>query len=1066
MRLLFVLLLFNLSILEIFGAICLRNQHVSGGACVTCTYPNTRPAGDDTANGDTTCTSVTVSALPDCGITLPAAGTSSSKFEVGIVTLTGDCTSTELNLNKFTKLVINGGGYTIFAPDNSQHPFITGHVSASGKSLVQLHEVTIDGFETDGTENYGGAILARNTYVEAYKTAFTRNRAEYKGGVIRIATGHLYCEECEFVGNRCGSSTDADARGCAISTSFDKDAVWLRDSKGADNKREGNGEDDFLDSKSTQMVSIDNLSYDVTLTDQVIHLKQVMACPAAGTQSDMWRDGYNYPGGASDTLKIALFLTGKMDLCPASEKCVADSDYNIKCDPMDTCSADEYVNLGTDNVYLQPVMEKVNEEAYDIYTSANVALNQPWGIQVADNGDIYVADNKNHRIVKKSADGTYSVVAGTGTSGTTTDTTGNLAEFNYPRGISLDSKSNPTKLYVADYSNKCLREIDLATSQVSDKWGTCGSGTAYDFIEDVTVMNGDIYVAHWRCVRKIDSTGTVSVYAGVCDVDDSSGDDANTGGDARFGTIKTIANDGTNVFVGEGGTSAGKIKRILSSDTSVKVVAKQVNYLAGITIAGDDIIIVADKIIQTCIACATPGTSRKSCQGSECPTLLGTTSGGSTVGYDPLLSEPKQLDFTRGEIYGTEYGQDKVYKLLTEGTCTSCTSGTNAAGDNPKIGRSVCDGNAAPQTGSSGSGGGSSGGGGGGGGATLCAINEHVVNNVCVSCGDNINDAGDDASGADTTCDCKANFRSFTSYASDNTKKYGSTVCTDTSDCETKCTGDSGCEGHSNNGRTKIQTWGAAGKGGTDPGVMNNIVNIYSTQQAFAALKLDGSVQVWGLSSDGGTDPSISSGAVNIVSTDKAFAALKSDGSVKAWGSSTYGGNDPSITSDVVKIYTNKYAFAALKSDGSVKTWGHTSYGGGAGAPAAGTNCQYNSDGEYVSGTDCTVDITGNDYAFAALKSDGSVKVWGRATYGGTDPGLTSTDNVVSIVSTSQAFAALKSDGTVKAWGKDDNGGCNNAASGTNVKCVPDGLTGVVKIVGKNRFASVSYNSDVSDKSW
>ena len=149
-----------------------------------------------------------------------------------------------------------------------------------------------------------------------------------------------------------------------------------------------------------------------------------------------------------------------------------------------------------------------------------------------------------------------------------------------------------------------------------------------------------------------------------------------------------------------------------------------------------------------------------------------------------------------------------------------------------------------------------------------------------------------------------------------------------------------------------------------------------------------------------------------------------------------------------------------------MKTWGHTSYGGGAGAPAAGTNCQYNSDGEYVSGTDCTVDITGNDYAFAALKSDGSVKVWGRATYGGTDPGLTSTDNVVSIVSTSQAFAALKSDGTVKAWGKDDNGGCNNAASGTNVKCVPDGLTGVVKIVGKNRFAFAAIKSDGSVLTW
>ena len=752
MRLIFVLLLFNLSILEIFGAICLRNQHVSGGACVTCTYPNTRPAGDDTANGDTTCTTVDLSTLSDCGITLPAAGTSSSKFEVGIVTLTGDCTSTELNLNKFTKLVINGGGYTIFAPDNSQHPFITGHVSISGKSIVQLHEVTIDGFETDGTENYGGAILARNTYVEAYKTAFTRNRAEYRGGVIRVNQGHLYCEECEFVGNRCGSSADADARGCAISTQVDKDAIWLRDTKGADNKREGNGEDDFLDSKSTQMVSIDNLSYDVTLTDQVIHLKQVMACPAAGTQSVMWRDGYNYPGGYPETLKLALFLTGKMDICPASEKCVADSDYNIKCDAMDTCSADEYVNLGTDNTYLQPVMEKANEEAYDIYTSANVALNQPWGIQVADNGDIYVADNKNHRIVKKSADGTYSVVAGTGTSGTTTDTTGNLAKFNYPQGISLDSKSNPTKLYVADYSNKCLREIDLATSQVSDKWGTCGSGTAYDMIEDVTAMNGDLYLAFWKCVRKIDSTGTVSVYSGVCDSTDTEAD-TTTSSDARFQRLESIGNDGTNIFVGDYVAAGdGKIKRILSSDTSVKTVTEKITELQGFTIVGDDIVISLYYHIFKCVGCVS-NASPKSCQGgSECPELLGSTNGGSRFGFDPLILKPKHIDFTRGEIYGTEYDYDRVYKLLVEGTCTSCTSGTNAAGDNPKIGPSLCDGNAAPQTGSSGSGGGSSGG--GGGGATLCAINEHVVSNACTACpAGTTNAADDDASGADTTCD-------------------------------------------------------------------------------------------------------------------------------------------------------------------------------------------------------------------------------------------------------------------------------------------------------------------------
>jgi hypothetical protein len=58
--------------------------------------------------------------------------------------------------------------------------------------------------------------------------------------------------------------------------------------------------------------------------------------------------------------------------------------------------------------------------------------------------------------------------------------------------------------------------------------------------------------------------------------------------------------------------------------------------------------------------------------------------------------------------------------------------------------------------------------------------------------------------------------------------------------------------------------------------------------------------------------------------------------------------------------YSNEYAFAALKADGSIKVWGEAN-AGGANAP---------------DGTGYT-DIYSNTYAFAALKADGSIKTWG-----------------------------------------------------------------------------------------
>ena len=75
-----------------------------------------------------------------------------------------------------------------------------------------------------------------------------------------------------------------------------------------------------------------------------------------------------------------------------------------------------------------------------------------------------------------------------------------------------------------------------------------------------------------------------------------------------------------------------------------------------------------------------------------------------------------------------------------------------------------------------------------------------------------------------------------------------------------------------------------------------------------------------------------------------------------------------------------------------------------------------------------------NGYAFAALKSNGSVVAWGDSNWGGTAP--TGLSGVTQIFSTALAFAALKSDGSVVSWGDSNRGGT-----------APTGLSGVTQII-------------------
>jgi alpha-tubulin suppressor-like RCC1 family protein len=104
--------------------------------------------------------------------------------------------------------------------------------------------------------------------------------------------------------------------------------------------------------------------------------------------------------------------------------------------------------------------------------------------------------------------------------------------------------------------------------------------------------------------------------------------------------------------------------------------------------------------------------------------------------------------------------------------------------------------------------------------------------------------------------------------------------------------------------------------------------------------------------------------------------------------------------------FRNLTAFAALKADGSVSVWGNTANGG--------------KQADAPTGTGYTA-ITSNEKAFAALKNDGSIFAWGLAANGAT--GEPTGTGYQQIASTRDAFAALKNDGSITVWGSSSGGG-------------------------------------------
>ena len=137
----------------------------------------------------------------------------------------------------------------------------------------------------------------------------------------------------------------------------------------------------------------------------------------------------------------------------------------------------------------------------------------------------------------------------------------------------------------------------------------------------------------------------------------------------------------------------------------------------------------------------------------------------------------------------------------------------------------------------------------------------------------------------------------------------------------------------------------------------------------------------------------------------------------------------------------NEGAFAALKADGSISVWGAVQKGG-IGGP---------SDSNYKA-------VYSNARAFAALTNNGSITSWGDPNFGGDPsrnyPNAPKDSGYVSIASSTKAFAAIKADGSITAWGSSIAGGVG----------APTDKGYVSLFSNQSSFAALKANGSI--KSW
>jgi sugar lactone lactonase YvrE len=196
-------------------------------------------------------------------------------------------------------------------------------------------------------------------------------------------------------------------------------------------------------------------------------------------------------------------------------------------------------------------------------------------IAVDANGNLFIADDINHRVRKLSPSGAVATTAGTGRAGFSGDGRPAIsAQLNAPKKLAIDREGN---VYIADSGNGRIRKIsargDITTIAGNGAWGSGGDGgpALSARIGTVTGLGvdgaGNVYIGDGNArVRKVTPNGMISTVAGT-GTPGSSGDNG-PAGKAEIEIANLTSDTAGNIFIAE----VNRIRRV-SPDGTIRTFA-------------------------------------------------------------------------------------------------------------------------------------------------------------------------------------------------------------------------------------------------------------------------------------------------------------------------------------------------------------------------------------------------------------------------------------------------------------------------------------------------------------
>src|SRR3989338_708550 len=156
-------------------------------------------------------------------------------------------------------------------------------------------------------------------------------------------------------------------------------------------------------------------------------------------------------------------------------------------------------------------------------TSAGISL--PDGIAMDSQGNLFIAESGNDRIRKVSPDGVITTVAGTGIAGYNGDSElATNAKLNEPLGVAVDGQGN---LFIADFGNNRVRKISpdgiittVVGTGIAGYIGDGGPATSarFSYPQDVTIdSQGNLFIVSFvnHRIRKVTPNGIITTIAGT-----------------------------------------------------------------------------------------------------------------------------------------------------------------------------------------------------------------------------------------------------------------------------------------------------------------------------------------------------------------------------------------------------------------------------------------------------------------------------------------------------------------------------------------------------------------------